>query len=370
MPDALFSGIAFPRGGAGVRCSMRLGPTALELETVEGVTAAWPYPSLSLEPAGDDGAYLLIRSSPNDGPLDSLTVKDPAFNAALAAKFPPAQAFMRNFAEHHRRNVANRWRNLVLGAIAFLGLLAGGYWAATQWVAEWAAKKMPIALEVKWGDAMSSAFLATKKGVEKGPAYDAAHLLFARLKEALPPETPYPLTLHVVEDPMVNAFALPGGHVVLMTGLMRDAKSAEEVAGVLAHEIQHVLKRHVVKRIVQNLGWRAWFSVLVGGSDLSGLVFNAGSLLQLSYGRSQETEADVEGAKLMQAAGLSAEPLADFFERLSSREGASSRVPAFISTHPDSRNRAEELKKLAGTLKPENPRPLPIDWESVRKALN
>jgi len=156
---------------------------------------------------------------------------------------------------------------------------------------------------------------------------------------------------------------------VLMTGLMKDARAPEEVAGVLAHEIQHVLKRHVVKRLVQELGWRAWFSVFLGGGDLSNIAFGAGSLMQLSYGRSQETEADVEGAKLLQAAGIPVGPLASFFGRLSTREGESSKIPAFISTHPESRDRAAELKRLAAEPAPVPLQPLSIDWPAVQKSL-
>jgi Zn-dependent protease with chaperone function len=366
----LFSGTAFPRGGAGTRCSLKPGADGLEIGIPGGPRVVWPYDSLDLEPAGDEGAYLLIRSSRSpDGPLDSVTVRDPAFNEALAERMPSARGFIRDFALHHRRNVSHKWRNLLFGGAAFLALLFGGYWAITHGAAEWASKKMPVPLELKWGSLLSRSFLASRKVVSSGAAHDAAQALFARLKEALPKDNPYPLELHVVEDPMVNAFALPGGQVVLMTGLMKDARSPEEVAGVLAHEIQHVLKRHVVKRLVQEMGWRAWFSLFFGGGDLSGIAFGAGSLMQLSYGRAQETEADVEGAKLLQAAGIPAGPLASFFERLSGREGAASKVPAFISTHPESRKRAEELKRLAGTLAPKDPRPLEVDWEAVQEAL-
>ncbi len=365
-----FSGTAFLKGGGHSPCTLRLEPGALVIETGDW-GGEWPYSGIRVGTAGNEDEYLLIQpDSGDDGPVEGVTLRDPAFNEALASRVSPETAtFLTGFADLRRKSVGTKWRNLLLAGAAGILLLVGGYWVVTQWAAEWAARKMPVPLEVKWGNVASRAFLASKNPVEEGPAHDAAHILFRRLKEALPADNPYPLTLHVVEDPMVNAFALPGGHVVLMTGLMKDASGPEEVAGVLAHEIQHVLKRHVVKRIVQEMGWRAWFSMLFGGGDLSGVAFGAGSLMQLSFGRAQETEADVEGAKLLQAAGLPADPLADFFERLSTREGAAAKVPAFISTHPGSRERTRKLRELAATLKPVNPRPLDVDWEAVKKSL-
>ena len=124
----------------------------------------------------------------------------------------------------------------------------------------------------------------------------------------------------VVDDPLVNAFALPGGHMILMTGLMREARSPEEVAGVLAHEVQHVLQRHVVKRTVRALGWRVWFSLFFGGSGLEEVAFGAGNLMEMTYGRAQESEADRKGAELLAKAGLPIGPLGDFFDRLSKKD--------------------------------------------------
>ncbi len=371
MPSPSFAATAFIKSGGGSPCRIRLEPHALVLEIRDDLNIEWPYADLTLEHAGNEDEYLLLKSAASDsGPIDSMTIRDVAFNEALATRVGVRERdFLNGFFTRHRKSVARKWRNLAWACVVFLLLLAGGYGAITFWAADWTAKKMPISLEVKWGRAISKAFLGTKQEITEGPAFDAAQILFSRLKQALPKDNPYPLELHVVKDPIVNAFALPGGQVVLMTGLMEETRSPEEVAGVLAHEIQHVLKRHVVKRLVQELGWRAWFSVFVGGGDLSGVVLGAGSLMQLSYGRAQESEADREGAHLLREAGLSVRPLADFFERLSSREGADAKVPAFISTHPESLGRAKELAKLAATPSSIPLRPLTLDWVAVQKTL-
>jgi len=222
---------------------------------------------------------------------------------------------------------------------------------------------------VSWGGQFAKLYLADKKEIKRGPSYDAAQVIWKRLTDAAKNRNPgYPLVLHLVKDETVNAFALPGGQVVLFTGLMKKAEKPEEVAGVLAHEIQHVLKRHATARIAQSIGTRALVSIFFGGSDLGDLTMTAQQLGELSYGRSQESEADMEGAKLMAKAGLPVSSLGVFFQRLEVAEG-SSKIPGFISTHPDSRERAKKLSELAKTLRVQNPRPFNLDWTKVQNNL-
>jgi predicted Zn-dependent protease len=127
------------------------------------------------------------------------------------------------------------------------------------------------------------------------------------------------------------------------------------------------MKRHVIKRIVSSLGWRAAAAILLGGSDLSSVAVGAGELLELSYGRDQELEADREGVRLMAQAGLPPEALASFFEKLRAKEAI--RMPELISTHPGTDKRIAKLRELAGEAAPGVTRDLEIDWVEVRRSL-
>ncbi len=98
----------------------------------------------------------------------------------------------------------------------------------------------------------------------------------------------YQYKFHVALDKSVNAFAMPGGFVVVHTGLIQLAESPEELAGVLAHEIQHVEQRHSLRAMAQSLGLYAVLSLLVG--DTSGLASLGGDLLKLKFSRNHETE--------------------------------------------------------------------------------
>jgi beta-barrel assembly-enhancing protease len=369
-PETKFQAVWFTTSrGDGRSCSASLSSFGLVVETADGTRLEWPYRNLKLDLAGEEDSYLVV-SCPATSGLDSVAVRDQAFPPLLAEKVSPdLRETLSSFEEKHKTHLGRKWRNLTIAGFVTAVLFFGGYWLINNRVSSWAAKNLPITAEEKWGSVLLQSFLVGKKEIKQGPAYEAAQAMLKRLKAAASKDVKYNFKIHVVNDPMVNAFALPGGHMVLMTGLMEKAESAEEVAGVLAHEMQHVIQRHVVKRLVQSLGWRIWFSLFFGGGDVEKLAFGMGSLAEISYSRGQEAEADREGAKLMAAARLPIESLGLFFDRLSQKDGTS-KMPSFLSTHPESKKRSEELKKLARALNPKVIRPLGLDWHRVRQSLD
>jgi len=141
----------------------------------------------------------------------------------------------------------------------------------------------------------------------------------------------------------VNAFALPGGYVVVNRGLLESALAGDEVAGVLAHELSHVLSRHSTKRLVGSLGAGVALNIIFGVVDLGVPALTVAHLSSLGYDRDQEREADEKGRELLIRAGISPAAMATFFERLSD----SVQLPEFISTHPDPGNRAEAARRAA-----------------------
>jgi predicted Zn-dependent protease len=147
--------------------------------------------------------------------------------------------------------------------------------------------------------------------------------------------------------------------VVVFTGLLKATASAEELAGVLAHEMQHVVRQHSMRALVRDMGWRATLSLLLGGTGPLGdataaMVERLGGL---RFSRQQETEADTEGVRLLEAAGIDPRGMATFFEKLADRGGE---PPAFLSTHPASADRARRIRALVTTAPP--PPPLPYEW--------
>lgn len=135
----------------------------------------------------------------------------------------------------------------------------------------------------------------------------------AKMSTALVGARANDLTLHVLDTEIVNAAALPGGHILIFRGLIDLADSPEMVAGVLAHEIAHNDLRHPIKGLARQLGLNLAIEVLTGGSGLSGLV---GTLAILKNSRDFERDADARAIQILLAAGQDPSVLSDFFIKL------------------------------------------------------
>ncbi|HET9869493.1 MAG TPA: M48 family metallopeptidase [bacterium] len=359
------------RGGAR-DCRLSLGPSGLSGETGDGLSFQWAYRDLRLHHTGEDGGFLRLKSAAPGAFDGSLITRDDAFREALAARLgEPHRSFLLNFKKQHRGILAAKWRNLALAALGAAALFLGGYWALGHWAADFAAKHLPIPVETAWGEVQARSEMAQGQVVEGGPAVAAVQTIVDRLAAAVPDNPGYHFQVHVLESPEVNAFALPGGQIFVLTGLLGEAKDPEEVAGVLAHEMQHVLHRHVVRRTVEELGFRLWVALLFGHTGLAVLAQQAGKVMDLSFSRSQESQADLDGARLLARADLPVAPLEDFFTRLAEQQGLmGAKAVALLEDHPASLDRVAALRALAQKIEPKHPRDFPgIDWKAVQASL-
>lgn len=168
------------------------------------------------------------------------------------------------------------------------------------------------------------------------------------------------IRVQVVDHQIQNALAAPGGRILVFRGLLNKASSAEEVAGVVAHEIGHTINRHPLERLVEVFGLQLFFGST--SSDIGGL---ASTVTILSYGRDAEAEADRDAVSLLNRAGISADAFAGFFDRLGGKGQYSSNIPSFLSSHPKSAERAR-LIRAADRVKMPEPVMSPADWETLR----
>jgi len=340
----------------------------LLLEPAAGPSVRWPYPALAGEIGGDDHEWVFL-SCPDANPgVARLAIRDPAAVAELAARTTgPAGDVLARFEAEHRRHARRRRRGLA-GFFVAAGLAALlGWIVLTRAAPEIVAATLPPETEALLGKMALTELLAGEDEIEAGPAVDAVRSITDRLVAAITGNPGYTFDVRVVRSEMVNAAALPGGGIIVYSGLLTEAASAEEVAGVLAHEIQHVLHRDSLRQAIGHLGGAAVISLLLGGGDLAGLAAEASKLDRLAYGREQEAAADRDGLKLLAAAGLPPEAMPAFFGRLENREAGG--LPEFLSTHPDTARRITELRRLAAATPVADPRPLDIDWEAVRASL-
>jgi predicted Zn-dependent protease len=166
--------------------------------------------------------------------------------------------------------------------------------------------------------------------------------------KSLAAKSPYKFSFHVLADARtVNAFALPGGPIFITEGLLRQLKTEGELAGVLGHEIGHVIARHSSERIAkQQLTQGLLNALLVGSGDYSTAQIGqvVASMINMSYGREDELESDALGVRVMAEAGYDPRALIRVMEVLAKASGGS-RQPEFFSTHPAPENRGARIKE-------------------------
>lgn len=190
-----------------------------------------------------------------------------------------------------------------------------------------------------------------------------------RLREGNPDMPPFELKVYDLD--IVNAFALPGGRIVITKKLIDAVKAPEEVAGVLAHEIGHVYHRHSEAQLIRALGIELLLRMAAGGGDT--LSSFAGLLAILRYSRDAEREADDYAQKAMINAAIDPAALKSFFEALKkllgdrvSTGGLFGTMTDMMSTHPVTDERIEAIKPLpAGTVT--RPALSDTDWASLKK---
>lgn len=177
------------------------------------------------------------------------------------------------------------------------------------------------------------------------------------------------IKLHLVRNSEVNAFALPDDHLVVFTGLLEYADNAEEVAGVMAHEIGHIEKNHVMKKLTKDIGLSMLFSI--AGGEAGGKIARetAKMLSSTAFDRDKEAEADAFAVEVLAAANIDPQHLSDFFFRLARKHDLPDEL-VWISTHPDTDERAEKILNLKKgyTVKPE-----PIihtDWKEIQRLVS
>lgn len=165
------------------------------------------------------------------------------------------------------------------------------------------------------------------------------------VQSSMAKETPYRYEFHLLADPnTINAFALPGGQIFITYALLSRLQNEDQVAGVLGHEIGHVLGRHSAERIAEHEFWKTISTGASVGADMGGLVNGIGQNVLLGNGRDDELESDKLGVQFMINAGYNPEEMIGVMKILKAAAGPN-RTPEFQSTHPDPENRIEKIKE-------------------------
>lgn len=367
-PNALCFGDEF--SGSGAPCVVHIEGHGLTVtfgaDTPERWSEQVSFSELAVSAGGLDHDQLVVKWSGPRGQR-TLYLKDPELIRAFRRSAPEQLNIpFERAAERVRQARQGRrvvW-SLVGGGLVILIL---GLWFGADLLVKLAVDRIPVEWERKLGESAYKDFLAHQEIMKEGIAVSAVEEMTSRLVEQIP-NNPYRFEVTVVKSDVVNAFALPGGYIVVFTGLMKKAESGEEVAGVLGHELNHVLQRHGLERIVKQLGLVAVVSIVLGDHQgLAGMMKQLGvELLTLKFGREQETEADMTGLQLLVRAKIDPSGMIRFFERLSEKDEGRME---WLSTHPMSRGRAERLKAELAAMPKISSAPFTFDWGHINRSL-
>jgi Zn-dependent protease with chaperone function len=313
---------------------------------LRGVELGWTAP---------EGTWLVHILDPMTA---SVVMADP-----LIATLPATTALHALHSARRRRRVfALGGLGILLLAPLLLGLLL---FVNMHRIAAWAVKSVPLEQEERFG---RYAYDDLRRGLsihDSGDELAAVRTIGQRLSAG----SQYHYEYHLAEDASLNAYALPGGIVVVHAGLLRATRRPEELAAVLAHEIEHVEQRHGLAQLVQQLGWRAIWTLVSGNWDGTLTASTALQLGKLKFSREAERQADARGFERMVSAGIDPGAMPDVLGLLAqAAERRGGEPAAFLSSHPASSERAAQMTAQLRELGPRRFEPLPhTPWPPAQR---
>jgi predicted Zn-dependent protease len=328
-PAYLYDGLTADRQ----QVSLQLDPDGIRVRKADGSVTLWPAGAFQQTQGSFSTEQLRIEIGTD--PIQALTVSAPGIIRAMQAAYPRAKV----------RGQAQTTR-FALWSLAALAVAAVVYAVGAPVAANWAAERVPPSWEVALGRGISTDFAAPAKQCADSEVRAATGAVLKTLTSALQ-RSPYEFSVVIVRDTMVNAFAAPGGFVIVFSGLIAAAETPEQFAGVMAHEIQHITHRHTTRSILREAPLRIALASLFGGTSAETATSLIGSIGVLRYRRADESEADREGLRLLQNAGVDPHGMVEFMRLLERRGGLGASIPTYLSSHPATAERVASLDSLA-----------------------
>lgn len=253
------------------------------------------------------------------------------------------------------RSKSFKWMwTLIAIVFLFLGSLAA-LWASKDAIVYAIVRQIPSSWEVKLSETQLQAMSLSQGFSKDSVALAQIRALGEPLVQAAqsePGARMYSYQWRIANDPSVNAFAMPGGIVVVNSGLILKASSPEEIQGVLAHEIAHAQAQHGMRNVISSLGLMSLLSIVTGGADglLGVFAAQGGQLLSLKFSRDFERDADEKGFGYLVRQNINPQGMLSFFQKLMNQpKGKIAEAMEgyeFLSTHPATAERIARLQSL------------------------
>ena len=292
----------------------------VRIEFEAGTTRIWRYEDFSVRQDRSQGP---LRLEYGEFPPEILEIADPEFGEVLGKRLPKKSLFL----------------SVGFAMLAVLLVPAIIYWGIPL-ASGWFAYFIPVSIEKQVGQYVIDEVFPSRIVCKTDAGEQALEKLVSRL---VPPDSEYVFQVEVVDSGLVNAIAFPGGNILIFRGLLEKSPSSDAVAGVLAHEMQHVFQRHGTENLLNQVALSGLFKLLTVEANAIAETLFAGvrTLSLLKYTRELETEADALALQLLYQAGVDPVEMLAMFQVLKNH---SSSLPESISTHPDMSSRIEKLE--------------------------
>ncbi|HKU98341.1 MAG TPA: M48 family metallopeptidase [Vineibacter sp.] len=334
--------------------TVKATPAELVAATAEGqVVVRWPTAEIEVASDAEHEPHALLVCARQPG--TRLAIEDDVLRQSLAEL------------GGNLKRAANRRPRIApaLGGVAAaLAVTVGLMVFAAEKLPNVVAPYVPHVWQRSLGDSVVTAMTGDMRRCTGAEGQEALQKLIDRLQQVSSYERRIDVT--VVQNKIVNAFAVPGGRLIVFSGLIEKAAGPEEVAGVIAHEVGHVVHHHSMKGLLRAYGFDMLIKLVTGGysSDVATLGGAGGVLLALRHSRDAEREADRTALELMDRVGMRADGLSTFFGKLLEMQnkpppGDKGKAPGdsatkprdaaeeagILSTHPPTRERLEATKR-------------------------
>jgi len=307
-------------------------------------TIEMPLSGLHLTRGGHNNEHLFLEHPAQPGWSVSMRDAQLLSHPALLSD-PDIAGQLKTLPREHRSH------GLIVAAGVLLALLAGLIMmlvACRNWLVEKIADRIPVSWEVTLGEGLYNQLKSEEDIVADPVREKQIATITAPLLQAAGTNR-YAFQFHIINDTNINAFAVPGGHIFIHTGLLHAADSPEEIAGVLAHEIAHVTERHGFRALINSAGLYLIVQFFFGDTSGAMAVLTDGSrlLVQQGYSRDFERQADDLGWNYLLKANIDPRGMIRFFKRMKEEEAKNPQLKGalqLLNTHPATDERMQRLE--------------------------
>lgn len=339
--DKTYQAVYHPAGSRFYNATIFLSTITLSIryldEHSESTDVYWL--AEKIESLEEEAGVFTLTYNNKEGLKDKLRIRDQQLVDAIRKNF-----------SHHRfvggwkhRVLGNTKSKLVLLASIIVCLGVAGYFWFMPWLGERIAMNISKDWEIGMGQKMHQSVIS-------GYRIDSIRTRFInQYFSRLEYKVNYPIVITVVESKETNAFAVPGGNIVVYQPILEKMTSHEQLAALLSHEASHIELRHSLRNMFRSMARKMFLFLLLGNeSGLAGiLVDNADNLKGLEYSRSLETEADDHGIQMMKKSRINTQGMLGLMQMLQS-ETENKEPPGFLSTHPVFTKRIENIRNQTG----------------------